>query len=60
MANINVAGHCTIGAGAYLASSVTIVPSRKICDGAFIGAGSVVIQHVKEKRTIFGNPAQYI
>jgi len=60
MANNNVAGHCKIGCGVFFASSVTVIPNRKICDGAFIGAGSVVIQHVKEKRTMFGNPAKYL
>jgi sugar O-acyltransferase (sialic acid O-acetyltransferase NeuD family) len=60
MANCNIAGCCRIGEAAFLASSVTIIPGRRLCDGAFIGAGSVVIQHVNEPRTVFGNPAKYL
>jgi sugar O-acyltransferase (sialic acid O-acetyltransferase NeuD family) len=61
MANSNVAGRCRIGAEAYLGSSVTIIPKRTICDGAFIGAGSVVVRDVKERgTTVFGNPAKYL
>lgn len=60
MANNNIAGRCHIGEGAYLASTVTIIPKRRICAGAMIGAGSVVINHIKERRTVFGNPAKYI
>ncbi|MGA8891055.1 MAG: hypothetical protein WB493_05765 [Anaeromyxobacteraceae bacterium] len=60
MAANNVAGGCRIGEGVFAASTVTIIPGRKICDGAYLGAGSVVIQDVKEPRTVFGNPARYV
>jgi sugar O-acyltransferase (sialic acid O-acetyltransferase NeuD family) len=60
MAANNVAGGCLIGEGVFAASTVTIIPGRKICDGAYLGAGSVVIQDVKEPRTVFGNPAKYV
>lgn len=60
MANNNIAGHCRIGEGTYCASSVTVIPGRTICDGAFIGAGSLVLRDIKERRTVFGNPAKYL
>ncbi len=60
MANNNIAGKCRIGEAAYFASTVTVIPSRSICDGAFVGVGSVVISNIKERRTVFGNPARYI
>lgn len=60
MANCNIAGHCKIGKEAYFASSITVIPGRSICDGAYIGAGSVVIQHIKRPGTVFGNPARSI
>jgi sugar O-acyltransferase (sialic acid O-acetyltransferase NeuD family) len=60
MANNNIAGRCRIGEAAYFASTVTVIPGRSICDGAFIGVGSVVIRNVKERRTVYGNPARYI
>ena len=60
MANNNIAGKCRIGEAAYFASSVTVIPECSICDGAFIGAGSVVVGNIKERRTVFGNPARYL
>ena len=60
MANNNIAGRCRIGEAAYFASTVTVIPGRSICDGAFIGVGSVVIWNIKERRTVYGNPARYI
>jgi sugar O-acyltransferase (sialic acid O-acetyltransferase NeuD family) len=60
MANNNIAGNCKIGAQVYAASSVTVIPDRVVCDGAYIGAGSIVIQDIKERRTVFGNPAKYV
>jgi sugar O-acyltransferase (sialic acid O-acetyltransferase NeuD family) len=60
MANNNIAGRCSIGEAAYFASTVTVIPNRSICDGAFIGAGSVVVGNIKDRRTVFGNPARYL
>jgi len=60
MANNNIAGKCRVGEEVYFASTVTVIPSRSICDGALIGAGSVVIRDIKERRTVFGNPANYL
>jgi sugar O-acyltransferase (sialic acid O-acetyltransferase NeuD family) len=60
MANNNIAGRCHIGDEVYFASTTTVIPGRSICAGAFIGAGSVVIRHIKEPRTVFGNPARYV
>lgn len=60
MANNNIAGNCRVGEEVYFASTVTVIPSLSICDGAFIGAGSVVIRDIKERRTVFGNPANYL
>lgn len=60
MANNNIAGRCRIGEAAYFASTVTVIPNRSICNGAFVGAGSVVVTNIKEPRTVFGNPARYL
>jgi sugar O-acyltransferase (sialic acid O-acetyltransferase NeuD family) len=60
MANVNVAGGCRLGQRVFAASTVTVIPGRKVCDGALLGAGSVVIQDVREPRTVFGNPARYV
>ena len=60
MANDNIAGKCRIGEAAYFASTVTVIPGCSVCDGAFIGAGSIVVGNIKERRTVFGNPARYL
>ena len=60
MANNNVAGGCRVGQEVFVASTVTLIPGRTICDGAYLGAGCVVIRDVKEPRTVFGNPARYV
>jgi sugar O-acyltransferase (sialic acid O-acetyltransferase NeuD family) len=60
MANVNVAGGCRLGEEVFAASSVTLIPGRKVCDRAYLGAGSVVIQDVNEPRTVFGNPARFV
>jgi sugar O-acyltransferase (sialic acid O-acetyltransferase NeuD family) len=39
---------------------VTILDRLRIGEGAVIGAASVVIKNVKEKTTVFGNPAKKI
>ena len=43
-----------------MGSNAVIVPSRKIGDDAFIGAGSVVISHIKQGVKVLGNPAKKI
>jgi sugar O-acyltransferase (sialic acid O-acetyltransferase NeuD family) len=57
MVDITVGGHSEIGAGVFIGSGATIIPSRKIRDGARVGAGSVVIRNVAEGQSVFGNPA---
>ncbi len=49
-----------IGKGVFLGSHVTIVPCRKIGNGSYLGAGSVVIRDVKDNIKVFGNPARKI
>jgi sugar O-acyltransferase (sialic acid O-acetyltransferase NeuD family) len=60
MANITVGGHCTIGRNTFIGSGVTIIPNRKIGSVSKIGAGSVVIAHVGDNKSVFGNPARKI
>lgn len=42
----------------FIGAGVTIAGPVKVGKGARIGAGSVVIDHVDEETTVFGNPAQ--
>ena len=58
--NCSVNGHVEIGTGSYLANHVSIVPSRKVGNNAYVGAGSVVINNVKDGYRVFGAPAKKI
>ncbi len=54
----SINGHVQIGERVYVASGVTIAPSKKIGDDAYVGIGSVVISNVKPGTKVFGNPAK--
>lgn len=41
-----------------LHTKATILPNLHIGKGAIVGAGSIVIKHVKAGTTVFGNPAK--
>lgn len=56
----NINGHVHIGEKVYVACGVSIAPSKKIGNDAYIGIGSVVISNVKAGTKVFGNPAKKI
>lgn len=56
----DITGGVKLGKRVFLGSHVTIVPGRNIGDDAYLGAGSVVVTHVKGKTKVFGNPAKKI
>lgn len=60
MANVDIAGKCIIGNNNFIGSHSVIIPSRTIGNNNIIGAGSVVIWNIKDKSTVFGNPAQVV
>lgn len=43
-----------------LNTRATVLPKIRICLGASVGAGSLVIKNVKENTTVFGNPAKIL
>lgn len=51
--------HTHIGNNVSIGSNVTILPV-KICDGAVVGAGSVVTKDISTKGIYAGNPARLI
>ncbi len=55
-----ITGKVSVGEECFFGTSTSIIPSRRIGDRAKIGAGSVVIGHVAENTTVFGNPAKKI
>jgi sugar O-acyltransferase (sialic acid O-acetyltransferase NeuD family) len=58
--NTDITGYVKIGQSVFMSSSVTVIPKIVIEDNVRIGAGSVVIKHVKKNKTVFGNPAREI
>lgn len=53
-------GHVNVGEEVFIASSVTLLPKCTVGDGAYVGAGSVVLRRVKARTKVFGNPAMVI
>jgi sugar O-acyltransferase (sialic acid O-acetyltransferase NeuD family) len=55
-----ITGRCEIGEGVAMGTHASLIPGRHVGDYAVIGAGSVVIKHVKSRSTVFGVPATSI
>jgi len=59
-----ISSHCGIngkvklGKRVFLGSHATIIPEKNIGDDAYIAAGSVVFNNVKQERKVMGNPAK--
>lgn len=45
---------------AWFGASATVLPDARIGRAARVGAGSVVLRRVRDKSTVFGNPARVI
>jgi sugar O-acyltransferase (sialic acid O-acetyltransferase NeuD family) len=60
MSHCDITGYCALGEGAYMATSVAVIPNTKIGAGAFIGAGSVVLKDVRAGAKALGYPAKEI
>lgn len=56
----DITGCVTIGKHVFLGSHVTVAPGRSVGDGAFLGAGSVVLGDVQANTKVLGNPARRI
>ena len=57
MSGVNVTGGTVIGEEVFIGSNAVFAPHCKIDDGAFVGAGSVVLKRVRAGKKVFGNPA---
>ncbi len=56
----NIMGGVTIGEGVFLGGSVVVAPKVTIGDGAYVCAGSVVLEDVPAGAKVLGNPAREI
>ena len=58
-----ISSYCDIAGGAiiedkvFIGSHTTLIPKKRVGSGAYVGAGSVVVSHVKEGSKVMGNPA---
>ncbi|HSH09406.1 MAG TPA: acetyltransferase [Oceanipulchritudo sp.] len=56
----DITGYVQVGNAVMMGSRASVIPGRKIGDGAVLGAGSVVIADVPPNVTVFGNPARLL
>ena len=54
----DVTGGCSLDDSVFVGSHSSIIPGKHLKEGAFIGAGSVVISDVAAGNTVFGSPAR--
>ena len=50
-------GHATVGEGVFLGASVPVLPTARVEDWSYAGAGSVILKSVKTRTKVFGNPS---
>jgi len=53
-------GYSKLGVESTLQTAAILLPHIKVSDRCVVGAGSVVIRHVKEGYTVYGNPAKVL
>lgn len=54
----DITGACIVGERVFLGTSAKIVPRTKVGNDAFLCAGSIVMNQVKEGDKVMGNPAK--
>ncbi len=59
-AHCDVTGFVEVGPRVFMGSRVSIIPTKKIGEGATLGAGSVIIRDVPPHVTMIGNPARVL
>jgi serine acetyltransferase len=59
-AHCDVTGFVEVGPRVFMGSRVSIIPTKKIGEGATLGAGSVIIRDVPPRVTMIGNPARVL
>jgi acetyltransferase-like isoleucine patch superfamily enzyme len=54
----DLTGGVQVGKEVFFGSSVSIIPGVRVGDGAYLGAGSVVLRDVPPGAKVFGVPAR--
>jgi len=55
-----IGGGCHIQSGAKIGLNAVVRPNTVVCEGARVGAGSVVIERVEPYTCVAGSPAKFI
>ena len=55
-AQIDLAGHSSLGKGCFMGSGSRIIPSKKIGDYSTIGASSLITRNLPSNSRVFGEP----
>ena len=55
-----IGGNAVIGDYVSIGLNATVMPKVQIEEGAYIGAGAVVMNDVKKNEVVVGNPAKYL
>lgn len=58
MPNVDIGGGAKLEQGVYMGTKATVAPLVSICEGSFLGVGSINIKDTKEAGIYFGNPAR--
>jgi len=54
----DITGNVVVGKGVFIGSSVSVIPSCRVGDGAYLCAGSVVMNDIPQNTRVFGVPAK--
>ena len=60
MSNVDLGGDVRLAQCVFMGTNSTIIPRKKINEYITVGAGSIVVNHLKKVGTYFGNPATLI
>jgi len=55
-----IGGNAVIGNYVSIGLNATVMPKVHIGEGAYIGAGAVVMDDVKKNEVVVGNPAKFL
>lgn len=58
--NVSLGSRTQIGNFCFFGIGSILLPSLSIVDFTYIGGGAVIFNHVKQKSTLFGNPARVL